>query len=315
MSDSATMKAWQVNAFGGQIEDNLFLNNTATRPRSTLLPDEVLVQVMTAGINPVDYKLAELKATKLMISIPASPGLDFCGRVVSSGTAVDSLRTGELVFGRLSKPTQFGTLGEYIITTVNDCILLPSGLSPDHAAAVGTAGLTAYQCVSPNVQGKGAKVLINGGSGGTGIFAIQIAKALGCSVTTTCSTNNVSLCKDLGADVVIDYRNSDVVAALKSEGLVYDLVVDNVGTPSDLYVASTEFLKPDGKFVQVGANFGMGSLGGVMSRMLKPSFLGGGKRKFQFLNCSNDTTQLNQLANVSVNHYVPRPKIAHDSSG
>lgn len=293
----STMKAWQYNKFGASIEENMFLNNTAARPATGLAPDEVLVRVISASINPVDYKVAEASIARLAVSLPASPGLDYCGRVVASGNGVDTLVNGQVVFGRIERPTQFGTLGEFIVVTA-PCLPLPSGVEPDHACSIGTAGLTAYQCIQPNVQ-KGSKVFINGGSGGCGCFGIQIAKALGCIVTVSCSTTNIGLCKELGADEVIDYKVSDVAEKLKAEGLVYDLVVDNVGTPDNLYVESTHFLRETGKFVQVGAALTPKSVGSMMSRLLKPKFLGGGTRKFQFLTCKNDAAAFEELGKVS----------------
>lgn len=289
------MKAWQYDAFGGKLEDTLFLNNSARRPRTSLLPDEILVHVISAGLNPVDFKVAEMRVARLAISVPATPGTDYCGRVVATGTAIDSIRNGELVFGKLKRPSQFGTLGEYVVVTLSGCIPLPANVEIDHAAAIGVAGLTAYQCIQPNVK-KGSKVFINGGSGGTGSFGIQFAKVLGCSVTVSCSTANIALCKELGADEVIDYKVSDITEKLKVEGLVYDLVVDNVGEPHNLYVEATRFLKESGKFVQVGAS--MAQAGSVMSRMLKPSFLGGGTRKYQLLSMSEDPNTLSQIAQV-----------------
>ena len=83
--------------------------------------------------------------------------------------------------------------------------MLPEGVEPDHAAAVGTAATTAFQSLLPGVVKPGSKVFINGGSGGVGTFRIRFAKTLGAEVTVTCSTGNVDLCKSLGADEVLDY--------------------------------------------------------------------------------------------------------------
>merc|ERR1719238_545022 len=103
---------------------------------------------------------------------------------------------------------------------------MPDGMQVDDMAGVGCTGLTMYQSIKPYVK-EGDKIFINGGSGGTGIFGIQIAKALGCHVTTSCSGANVELCKGLGADEVLDYKSVDVVTALKEKGQVFSLVVDN----------------------------------------------------------------------------------------
>lgn len=227
-----------------------------------------------------------------MIKRPASPGLDYSGRVISSGSP--TLKPGQLVFGRLEGPTQFGTLAQYTVVPAAGCIPVPDGVSPEHAASIGTAGLTAYQCIVPNA-GAGDRVFINGGSGGTGIFGIQIAKTIGCHVTTSCSTGNVGLCKSLGADEVIDYKTTDVTTKLKEGGQKFNLVVDNVGSPLDLYSTSHHFLKADGKFVQVGAAVSVSSTVNLVSRMVRPGFLGGGKRKFEFVQVKNKAEDFEQL--------------------
>jgi alkaline phosphatase D len=171
---------------------------------------------------------------------------------------------------------------------------LPEGVEVDDAATIGIVGLTEIQAIKPNVK-EGDKVFINGGSGGTGVYGIQIAKALGCHVTTSCSTANIELCKSLGADEVIDYKTTDVTKALVEKGQVFSLVVDNVGLTADLYKQSASYLLPAGKFVQVGAGSSMGGLGQIASNMLLPSFLGGGKRKYQMLMTSPSAEDLRQL--------------------
>jgi NADPH:quinone reductase-like Zn-dependent oxidoreductase len=94
-----------------------------------------------------------------------------------------------MVFGKLEPKQQFGTLGEYIIGSKEGTVPIPDGVSLTDAATVGVCGLVTYQCLAPNVK-SGDRVFINGGSGGTGTFAVQIAKALGCHVTTTSSGKN-----------------------------------------------------------------------------------------------------------------------------
>jgi NADPH:quinone reductase-like Zn-dependent oxidoreductase len=286
------MKAWQFSAISS-LEKSMSLNQQAAAPPAPT-KDQTMVEVVAMAVNPVDYKIPELPlAGRMMIKRPASPGLDYCGRVVSSDKA--GLNAGQLVFGRLDGPTQFGTLAQYTIAPAAGTIPVPDGVSPEHAASIGTAGLTAYQCIVPNAKA-GDNVFINGGSGGTGIFGIQIAKTLGCRVTTTCSTANVGLCKSLGADEVLDYKSVDVVKKLSEGGPQYDLVVDNAGSPGDLYSSSHNFLQSKGKFVQVAAEVSVGGLTGLVSRIARPGFLGGGKRKFQFLGVANKAQDFEQLA-------------------
>jgi NADPH:quinone reductase-like Zn-dependent oxidoreductase len=184
----STMRAWQWSTCSTVLEDALETNSSAPLPTSKrpLASGETLIQVHAAALNPVDYKLAELPVVgRMAIPKPAIPGLDFAGRVVQVG-ADCNVEVGQMVFGKLEPKAQFGTLGEYIIGSKAGTVPLPDGITAEQAATLGVCGLVTYQCLAPNVK-EGDRVFINGGSGGTGTFAIQIAKALGCYVTTTCS--------------------------------------------------------------------------------------------------------------------------------
>ncbi len=208
------MKAWQFASASPTVEKNLKLNTSAPLPAgSTSLPaDRILVQVLAVSLNPVDHKLPEIPLLgRLITGSPATPSIDYAGRVVATGpiskkVSSTDLKLGQLVFGRLDRPTKFGTLAEYTIAPRAGCAPIPSGVSVMDATCAATAALTAYQSIIPKIKGAaGKRVFINGGSGGTGTFGIQIAKAAGCHVTTSCSGANVGLCESLGADTVIDY--------------------------------------------------------------------------------------------------------------
>jgi NADPH:quinone reductase-like Zn-dependent oxidoreductase len=293
MAAPTTMKAWTFTTASGGLEKNLTLDPSAKAPPLPKSPS-VLVEVISASINPVDYKIPELPlANKLMLSYPASPGLDYCGRVV---TATGSLKEGQKVFGRLDGPTKFGTCAQFIVAPEKGCIPLPDGVDADSGAAMGTAAMTAYQCLKKGGEKlDGKKVFINGGSGGTGTWGIQMGKAMGANITTSCSTGNVELCKSLGADEVIDYTKVDLVDTLKSKGQVFDIAVDNVGLPAALYKSSDAFLKPGAPFVQVGAGASITGTKSLVGRMMMPGFLGGGKRPFVFHTCYNDKEDFEQI--------------------
>ncbi|KAL1836356.1 hypothetical protein VTJ49DRAFT_5248 [Mycothermus thermophilus] len=291
-----TMRAWQYSTASGGIEKNLVLNPSAPVPTisSRLGDSELLIRVLAASLNPADYKTAELGAiSHFVVRHPATPGMDFCGRVVQTTRTVDDFAIGDLVFGRIDL-TQHGTLAEYIVAPTKACAHVPDGVSVEEAAAVGVAGLTEYQAMAPNVK-PGDKIFINGGSGGTGTFGVQIAKALGCHVTTTCSPGKIDLCRSLGADEIINYTATDVAETLRAKGQVFSLVVDNVGTPANLYKAADDFLLPQGRFVQVGAPLSLSTATSIASRFLVPSFLGGGKRHFQMFVLQNNPEHLKQL--------------------
>ncbi|KAK5048329.1 hypothetical protein LTR84_005999 [Exophiala bonariae] len=308
-----TMRAWQFSTTRGGIEKNLRLNESAPVPAHdahALGHDKVLVKIIAAGINPVDYKLAELPIIgRFLYRKNATPGSDFAGVIAAATPAVapgqrNGFREGQLVFGRLSQPVPHGTFEEYVVLKSADIAHVPEGVDPVDAAGVGVAGLTAYQCIQPFVRaGRGDRVFINGGSGGTGVWGIQIAKALGCHVTTSCSGTNAEFCKSLGADEVIDYRSTNIVDALKksvsgADGQKFALAVDNVGGQGELYWQSHHYLSPGARYIQIGAEPGLGPVLDLVMKLTWPGFLGGGKRKFEMLTTKNNTEQMEEIGKL-----------------
>lgn len=173
---------------------------------------------------------------------------------------------------------------------------LAENVGSKEAGCVGVAGLTAYQSIVPNVK-QGDKVFINGGSGGTGSFGIQIAKAMGCYVSTSCSGPNVDFCKKIGADEVIDYKTENTVQTLKRNAKQFDLIVDNVGS-TDLYWNAHHYLKPTGKVVTVGASPGIHMAIDLAKIYLIPRFLGGGQREYQFLSLKSKAEHFAHLGQM-----------------
>lgn len=292
-------RAWVYSGAGAGLEKALKLKTDTAPPSKSLLGREsVLVRVSHMSTNPVDYKVAETSLlARALVSPPASPGLDYSGTVVSVGSNVTAYKPGQSVFGRI-EPAKIGTLSEYIIVKDGEGLApVPEGLEDrmDQLAGVGTCGLTALQSIQPYAPGgqegdaavKGERVFINGGSGGTGTFGIQVAKALGLHVTASCSAANAELCRELGADEIIDYKEQNISEVLKSKGKVFSLVVDNVGyTPSgqqDLYQAANDFLVEGGHFIQVGGGVSAALVKSVLKRSLVPAFLGGGKSDFKMI--------------------------------
>jgi len=191
------------------------------------------------------------------------------------------------VFGQTAMPNG-GALAEYIVVKGTDaCVPVPSNLSLRDAACAGIAGKTAYDTLYPFLKDlpRGAKVLINGGSGGVGTFGIQVAKKLGCYVTATCSGPNVELCKQLGADQVIDYRTEPLVPSLIRAGTLYDLILDYVLAEHSLYWQSHAYLKPEGRFLTIAGGPNLSFLKFMAQVYLIPKFLGGGQRQFGFVGC------------------------------
>lgn len=287
-----TMRAWQFTSGTSPIEDNFWLNVNAPLPdgSESLQADQVLVEVHVTSLNPVDYKFAEVPVLgPLIVGNPSTPCMDYAGRVAAVGpnsnkeTTAD-LRPGQLVFGRLDFPCKFGTLAEYAVVPRRGCVAVPPGVSLEDAACASSVAFTAYWSIVPKIKGHcSERVFLNGGSGGCGTYGIQIAKLMGCHVTTTCSTRNVQLCRELGADKVLDYTKLDVVSELQKAD-PFHLVVDNVGIPTNLYWHTPSFTVADAPYVQVGAL--AVSLQFMLGNAFKrhwPGLLGGGKRPWEFL--------------------------------
>lgn len=273
------MRAWQYSSTKGGLEKNLQINASAALPKPK--PDQHLVRILATALNPIDYKIAEIPGVgRFAVPKPATPGLDFAGSLVTPAPG-SPLKPGQLVFGISgTSAVAGGALAEFSVVRTTSSAALPDGVDPVDAATVGVAGLTAYQSIVPRVK-NGDRIFINGGSGGTGVFGIQFAKAVGCHVTTTCSTANVELCKSLGADRVVDYRNESVLEALKGSGHKFDHAVDNVGTDKKLLWRCHEFMQPGAAYVMVGGEPSLGSLTDSLKRKVWPGFLGGMKGKVE----------------------------------
>ncbi|KAJ4251015.1 hypothetical protein NW762_011665 [Fusarium torreyae] len=290
------MQAWQV-AHPGAFEKVFQFHDTIPKPTpQSLKPGQILVQVSRAALNPADYKICELgMASRAITSFPKTPGMDLSGRIVAVAEDVTEAKEGDFVLGRASPMKAPGSLSQFTVLDREGYTTIPSDLDLDQAAGVGTAGLTAYQTIAPHVK-SGDKVFLNGGSGGVGLWGVQIAKALGCHVTVTCSTQKADLVRSLGADDVIDYKTSDVLAELKKRGQVFSHCVDNVGdAPPNLYAYSNDFLLPGSNFVFVGGHVSAKSFLSLSANLVRPSFLGGVKSKFLTYATANKSQDLEQL--------------------
>jgi len=191
--------------------------------------DEVLIKIHAASINSRDWRM--MRANPFFIRLvpggflqPKNKilGGDVAGRVEVVGRCVKQFKPGDEVFGYLPSATGRGTFAEYVCANENAITLKPANLTFEQAAAVPVAALTALQGLRDkgNIQ-PGQKVLINGASGGVGMFAVQIAKALGAEVTAVCSTRNLDMARSMGAGHVIDYKKEDFTR----NGQRYDLIL------------------------------------------------------------------------------------------
>jgi NADPH:quinone reductase-like Zn-dependent oxidoreductase len=183
---------------------------------------EVLVRVYAAGVNPVDWKLrAGWMKNFLPSTFPYVPGADLAGVVEKVGSGVTSFQAGQEVFGRSSQ----GSYTEYGIAPANTLALKPKSLSFDEAATIPVGATTAWQGLFDhgNLQ-SGQRVLILGGAGGVGLFAVQFAHWKGAHVISTASTRNVDFVRSLGAETVIDYTKAHVEDEVHDIDLVFDTV-------------------------------------------------------------------------------------------
>jgi 2-desacetyl-2-hydroxyethyl bacteriochlorophyllide A dehydrogenase len=192
-------------------------------------PDQMLVKVRASSINPIDWKTRQGKLQILTgKKFPMILGFDVSGEVVEIGSQVTQFKPGDLIYGCLNG--RGGAYSEYVAVSEKVAALKPSNMTYEQAASVPLAAMTALQGLRDLGQLKAEqRVLVNGASGGVGLFAIQFARILGASeVTGVCSRNNAERVMSLGADRIIDYKQQDFT----QERAQYDVIFDVVGNSS-----------------------------------------------------------------------------------
>jgi len=206
-------------------------------PQPKPKPNEVLVKVRAASVNPIDWKMRRgLMAKVFPIDFPRVLGRDCAGEL-----------EGGLVAG-VSDPRTDGTHAEYALLPADQAAPIPEGLSPEEAASLCVTGLSAYIALVETARVSGGhRVLVHAGAGGVGSLAIQIARQLGCEVFATASLPNHDYCRSLGAVAVVDYRAQDFTAAVPP----CDVVLDTIG--GDTHRRSLQILKPGGTVVALAA--------------------------------------------------------------
>jgi NADPH:quinone reductase-like Zn-dependent oxidoreductase len=209
-------------------------------------PDEILVQVHAAGLNPVENKIRSGKMKAILrFQLPATLGSDLAGVVVEVGGSVTRFKPGDAVFASINE-LRMGALAELAVVTENAAALKPANLDFVEPASIPMVGLTAWQALKERAHVKpGHKVFIPAGAGGIGTFAIQLAKYLGAKVATTTSAGNVNLARSLGADEVINYQKQNFEHVLRD----YDAVLDTLG--GDSLENSFQILRPEGIVVSI----------------------------------------------------------------
>ena len=210
-----SMKAIVVHSSGGP---EVLKYEDAPRPQPK--DGEVLVRVMSAAVNPVDVFIREGRNTRF----PLIPGMDVAGVVEQTGNKVTKFKQGDAIYAYLSFEEQ-GGYAEFAVTKQDHAALKPKSINFEKAAAVPLAATTAWQALIEKAGLRaGQAVLIHGGSGGVGTFAVQIAKARGAEVIATASTANQDLLKQLGVDQPIDYTTTKFEDVVKDVDVVLNAV-------------------------------------------------------------------------------------------
>src|SRR4051794_37194527 len=202
---------------------------------------DVLVDIGAAGLNLLDAKVrdGEFKLF-LPYKAPFVLGHDVAGVVSRVGSGVGRFAVGDEVYAR-PRDGRVGTFARRIAVHEDDLAMKPATLSMAEAASVPLVALTAWQALVEVARLRpGQKVLVHAGSGGVGTYAIQLAKHLGATVATTTGPDNVAWVRELGADVVIDYRSQDFETLVHD----YDVVLDSQG--GDTLARSLRVLRPGG---------------------------------------------------------------------
>lgn len=235
------MKAVRIHQYGGR--EVLSLDEI---PVPDIAPDEVLVRVVAASINPVDWKVrAGYLAQMIPHQLPLTLGWDVSGVVVASGSEVTQWQAGDAVYSRPDLARN-GTYAEFVAIRANECARKPRTISHVEAASLPLAGITAWEAMMDTARVRaGQRVLVHAGSGGVGSLAIQLVKAAGATVIATASGRNRALVESLGVDQFVDYTTTKAADAVEP----VDAVFDTIG--GEVQEASWSLLKPGGIQVSI----------------------------------------------------------------
>ena len=233
--------------FNNNIKAPALIGGTALVPEPKA--DEILVRIYAAGVTPTElmwYPTTHTKAGGPRLD--AIPGHEFSGVVERVGTAIDTNWIGREVYG-MNDWFADGATAEYCISTISSVAAKPSRLSHAEAAAVPIGALTAWQGLFDRAKLRsGERVLIHGGAGAVGVFAIQLARRSGAHVITTASPRNFQFLSELGANQVLDYHAHNFEDGLDQVDVVFDLV------GGETLRRSWGLLKPNGRMVTIAAN-------------------------------------------------------------
>ncbi|MGZ3704316.1 MAG: NADP-dependent oxidoreductase [Bdellovibrionota bacterium] len=210
------MRAIRIQTYGGA--EQLRMDEV---PRPEMGPDQVLVKIHDAGINPIDWKIREGVMKEMRpATFPLTMGQDFAGEIEELGSEVKNFNKGDRVFGFAN-----GSYAEYAAVSARQIARIPERLSFAAAASIPTAALTAYQILTDVIMpAERDVVLIHGAAGGVGSFAVQIAAHMGANVVAVASVDDESYLKKIGATKVIDYHTQKFEESMRDVSAVIDLV-------------------------------------------------------------------------------------------
>ena len=241
IAQAETMKAIVIHNYGGR---EVLKYEDASRPEPK--QNEVLIRVMAASVNPVDAAIRKGYLERITgHEPPLIPGMDAAGVIEKVGSKIQKFKSGDEVYAFFTLAGE-GGYAEFAVANENEVALKPKSLTFEEAAAVPAAASTAWKVLVETGKLKAAQtVLIHGGSGGVGHFAIQLAKSIGAKVIATASTPNQEFLKQMGADKVIDYTKVKFEDVAKD----VDLVLDAVG--GDTLKRSYAVAKKGGMIVSI----------------------------------------------------------------
>jgi NADPH:quinone reductase-like Zn-dependent oxidoreductase len=233
------MKAVVIDAFGASS-----LLEVREVPKPEITADELLVEVYATSVNPIDWKIGDgMMGDRYGDKFPMILGFDVSGVVVDTGANVTEFKAGDEVFARSTNGAG-KCYAEYVTLNPGTVAQKPEQISHTEAAAMPLAALTALNGLKNfGALAPGQRALIVGASGGVGTYAVQIAKNIGAAVTAVCSSGNMELVRELGADRVVDYTRQD---PLETDA-PYDLIYDTVGVLE--YPTAREKLTDEGVYM------------------------------------------------------------------
>ncbi len=232
---NVTMQAARIHDYGGP--EQIVIEQA---PRPEPKAGEVLVHLKAAGVNPADWKArAGYFKQFIPITFPWTPGLEGAGTVEAMGPNVTTFKRGQAVLGPINN-----SYAEYAVAPAAEVFAKPEILSFEQAASVSVGTLTAWGAVIEEAQVQpGQRVLIHGGAGGVGLYAVQFARWKGAHVTATASAANTDFVRSIGAEEVINYQTTRFEDVVKD----VDAVIDTVG--GDLAERSMRVIRPGGVYV------------------------------------------------------------------